>query len=78
MAQPVAANEYYAEYHGHRLPHLEQVYSSIRPCSKQIVWLAGDSSLDNKHWLYEDGDKINSSLPDGLAGESFAVQSAYT
>jgi hypothetical protein len=45
---------FYGNYHGHTIKHLEDVYPHIRgdPSSrKPIIWLAGDSSLDNKAWL---------------------------
>jgi len=41
---------YYAEYHGHPVHQLQTLVNSLRP--RPIVWLAGDSSLDNKHWFY--------------------------
>jgi hypothetical protein len=30
------------------------VHDFLRAQGKRIVWLVGDSSLDNKHWLYKD------------------------
>jgi hypothetical protein len=44
---------YYSEYHGHQISHLERVHAQLRSagCS-EFVYLAGDSSLDNKHWFF--------------------------
>lgn len=52
-AGSIQAKKYYAEYHGHRVDHLEKVEKALRP--RNIVFLAGDSSLDNKHWLFPPG-----------------------
>jgi len=66
------ATEYAWNYHGHRIDHLEFVHSALREsgCSR-FVWLAGDSSLDNKHWLFR--DKINPSSMFDEAGCAQAV-----
>jgi len=49
----VDAVEFYSEYHGHRLEHLSQLVRSLRQQGvNELVWLAGDSTLDNKYWLY--------------------------
>lgn len=52
MEQSVNAREFYAEYIGHPLDALASVHDILRANGKRIVWLIGDSSLDNKHWLY--------------------------
>ena len=56
-ATTVDANEYYAEVRGHRVPHLEAVVAALRP--RDLVFLAGDSSLDNKLWIKEWAEAIN-------------------
>jgi len=43
---------FYAHYHGHPISDLDTLHQHLRSAGKNIVWLAGDSSLDNKHWLY--------------------------
>lgn len=52
-ARRVASADYFGEYHGHLIEHLEVVHTALRGPDGQrpIIWLAGDSSLDNKHWL---------------------------
>jgi len=46
--------EYYANYHGHQLDHLELVLNGLKENGHtSVVYLAGDSSLDNKHWLFD-------------------------
>lgn len=42
------AYKYYDTYHGHRVDHIEVVHRAMRPNHDRIIWLAGDSSLDNK------------------------------
>eukprot|EP00658_Telonema_sp_P-2_P027313 TRINITY_DN2111_c0_g1_i11.p1 TRINITY_DN2111_c0_g1~~TRINITY_DN2111_c0_g1_i11.p1 ORF type:complete len:327 (-),score=43.82 TRINITY_DN2111_c0_g1_i11:358-1338(-) len=57
MAERIASDEFYGEYHGHRTEHLEVVLNQIRQDddAKPVMWLAGDSSLDNKYWFHETG-----------------------
>ena len=61
----ISAKEFYSNYHGHTVRHLKAFESAMRDRlrpkastrSKQFrdaIWLAGDSSLDNKHWFPED------------------------
>ena len=48
----VDAGAYYATYHGHDVAHLSAVRSLLRSAgARQFIYLAGDSSLDNKYWL---------------------------
>ena len=42
---------FYEEYHGHKSEHIELLIKSARQQSKNIIFLAGDSTLDNKVWL---------------------------
>lgn len=68
----VDAGEYYAEYHGHKVEHLEAVHGQLRDVGvTQFVYLAGDSSLDNKHWFFEQGQLKNQQLS---APSSFVAQ----
>lgn len=49
----VSAHEFYGEYHGHRIEHLHKVHTQLR-CSqagRSVIFLCGDSTLDNKYWL---------------------------
>jgi hypothetical protein len=57
---PVPSREFYREYHGHTVEHLERVLSHlVRRGSNaatgtgppRVIWTAGDSSLDNKYWF---------------------------
>eukprot|EP00919_Chromeraceae_sp_WS-2016_P057661 GHVR01136673.1.p1 GENE.GHVR01136673.1~~GHVR01136673.1.p1 ORF type:complete len:366 (+),score=75.28 GHVR01136673.1:28-1125(+) len=50
----VDASEYYANWDGHPVEQLEQVHRALRAQQKHsLIFLAGDSSLDNKHWLWQ-------------------------
>jgi len=43
---------YFFEYHGHRISDLDTVLSTLQSGGKtSFIYLAGDSSLDNKHWF---------------------------
>lgn len=46
-------NNFYHEYHGHKSNHLETLIQHMRQKypRKSLIFLAGDSSLDNKFWL---------------------------
>lgn len=57
---PLDAGSFYEEYHGHKVEHLEQLPEMLREahrrnsptCTTSMVYFAGDSSLDNKHWFF--------------------------
>lgn len=53
----IPASSFYWNYHGQRIEDLHALISSLKGqgCGS-FVWLAGDSSLDNKHWLFN-GEK---------------------
>jgi hypothetical protein len=63
----ISSSDFYQEYHGHRLDHLELLYSHLRHGGEgkdgiennPIIFLAGDSSLDNKHWFREKSTALN-------------------
>jgi len=44
---------FYGNYYGHVIEHLYDILNGLRTVNpmKRYVYLAGDSSLDNKHWL---------------------------
>ncbi|CUI14935.1 Hypothetical protein, putative [Bodo saltans] len=50
-------SEFYGVYHGHDVDHLRTVFDQLVVSKRRagrdirVVWLAGDSSLDNKFWL---------------------------
>ncbi|CAB9497813.1 expressed unknown protein [Seminavis robusta] len=47
----VDSDDFYSEYFGHKEEHLQQLLPLLRSSSDSLVWLAGDSSLDNKYWF---------------------------
>jgi len=50
----ITAAEYYSEYHGHKTEHLAHVHANLKQQGcENFVFLAGDSSLDNKHWFFD-------------------------
>lgn len=47
------AGEFYETYHGHTVAHLERLHGALRGAgASRFIFLAGDSSLDNKHWFF--------------------------
>ena len=48
---PISAADFYGQYHGHPLRALDSLHAALRDQNLSVAWLAGDSSLDNKHWL---------------------------
>ncbi|KAF2010183.1 hypothetical protein BU24DRAFT_428205 [Aaosphaeria arxii CBS 175.79] len=48
---------FYMEWHGHPISSLRKFHNTVqtlRP-TQPIIWLAGDSSLDNKYWVPSSG-----------------------
>ena len=55
----INSSSFYGEYHGHRLNDLEACLSYFRSQSSSIIFLAGDSSLDNKFWFHDTSEAVN-------------------
>lgn len=47
----ISANSFYNEYHGHKINDLLIVHNQLKHNNQSIIYLAGDSSLDNKFWF---------------------------
>lgn len=57
MTQKINTSRFYFEWRGHTIPDITAFHSIIqsqRP-SKPIIYLAGDSSFDNKYWVPSSG-----------------------
>lgn len=53
------SSTFYWNYHGHRIQDLDHLHASLKQTTgRSFVWLAGDSGLDNKHWLFQ-GEKMD-------------------
>jgi hypothetical protein len=52
MDRAVQSGAFYETYIGHQVDLLENVFSLL-PSEAVHIWLCGDSSLDNKHWLFD-------------------------
>ena len=50
-ARTINAREFYGEFHGHRVEHLSLLHERCRAKGLSIIFLAGDSTLDNKYWF---------------------------
>ena len=46
-------------YFGHDASHLETVHEELRRGGRAAIFLAGDSSLDNKYWFDETAPALN-------------------
>mmetsp|Transcript_7966 Transcript_7966/g.12674 ORF Transcript_7966/g.12674 Transcript_7966/m.12674 type:complete len:150 (+) Transcript_7966:80-529(+) len=70
MTDSISAITFFAEYHGHRISDLKGVHHAMRRLGKtRFIYFIGDSSLDNKHWLYMGGNKLS----DKLTNEQFTA-----
>mmetsp|Transcript_7332 Transcript_7332/g.11029 ORF Transcript_7332/g.11029 Transcript_7332/m.11029 type:complete len:208 (+) Transcript_7332:98-721(+) len=47
----IRSSDFYGEYHGHKVEHLEKLLPLLRSSSDCLIWTSGDSSLDNKYWF---------------------------
>ena len=47
----IPSRSFYSEYHGHTVPHLTSLHTHLRSSHDTLIFLAGDSSLDNKFWF---------------------------
>jgi hypothetical protein len=54
--EKVSPLKYYQTFYGHDVDSLEAIYRALAPKRRFVVYLAGDSSLDNKYWFFE-GDR---------------------
>ena len=54
-----AIEGYYVPFHGHRAKDLALALNALRRRHDRVVFLAGDSSLDNKYWHDSWADAIN-------------------
>ena len=48
----IDAFEFYRNYSGHTISDLKILLTHLKNVTTHRVFLAGDSSLDNKHWLF--------------------------
>mmetsp|Transcript_6583 Transcript_6583/g.10014 ORF Transcript_6583/g.10014 Transcript_6583/m.10014 type:complete len:344 (-) Transcript_6583:26-1057(-) len=49
----INSSQFYSEYNGHKVRHLEKLLPPLRESSDFLIWTAGDSSLDNKYWFHD-------------------------
>lgn len=57
----IDAHDYYIEYFGHDVRHLQTIHDHLRNSgsASHCVFLAGDSSLDNKFWFEARAEALN-------------------
>ena len=48
----INAQTFYAQYRGHPLDDMGKIHDAARARGDACMFLAGDSTLDGKHWLY--------------------------
>ena len=54
LPKPVPCGRFYEQYHGHPIRLLRRVHAAMREIHGEescCIWLAGDSTVDNKYWL---------------------------
>ena len=50
-SEKISSSDFYGEYYGHKVKHLQALYPGLRQSCDSLIWTAGDSSLDNKYWF---------------------------
>jgi len=50
---------FYQTYNGHEPEHLEVAHATLRKKHQSLIFLAGDSSLDNKFWFRDTAPALN-------------------
>lgn len=55
----IPSARFYNTYHGHLPEDLERLESHLRGKGKSILFLAGDSSADNKYWFSDKAKALN-------------------
>lgn len=53
----IHTEDFYNNYFGHNIDHLQLLINYFRRENKNIIFLAGDSTLDNKHWILNNPHK---------------------
>lgn len=53
----INSTNFYNNYYGHTEKHLEFLLCVLKQNKNKIIYLAGDSSLDNKHWVLDQKDE---------------------
>jgi len=61
VLEKIDSENFYREYHGHTKQHLMTVKNNFDYSGKKdgYIYLAGDSSMDNKHWFDTTADAVN-------------------
>ncbi|KAI9815308.1 MAG: hypothetical protein M1827_002788 [Pycnora praestabilis] len=69
----LSASQFYSNYYGHPVESLSTLYSTIleQQPTRPVLFLAGDSSLDNKHWLFPEPANMFMSKAVDMSDESF-------
>lgn len=57
----ISSAEFYSEFHGHKVSHLQKLLPHLRRSSSSLIWTAGDSSLDNKYWFSTRAETVEGS-----------------
>mmetsp|Transcript_75178 Transcript_75178/g.220389 ORF Transcript_75178/g.220389 Transcript_75178/m.220389 type:complete len:360 (-) Transcript_75178:186-1265(-) len=58
-AGSVSASAYYQTWSGHEVEHLAAAHAALRRRHRSLIFLAGDSSLDNKAWFEDEAPALN-------------------
>jgi len=51
LSGKMKSRDFYRPFHGHEIQDLTHIENHLRTIGKSIIFLAGDSSLDNKFWF---------------------------
>jgi len=55
----ISCKAYYGTWNGHTVDHLAIAHAKLRNYHRNLIFLAGDSSLDNKGWFQNEAPALN-------------------
>lgn len=59
----IKQHDFYNNWSGHLINDLQKIFNAATNNHvQQIIWLAGDSSLDNKHWIKDKEDGLKPAI----------------
>jgi len=69
----ISSDKFYSEFHGHLVEHLQVVLACLRSSDfdkdrSGLIFLAGDSSLDNKYWFNDSAPPPRNGYHDAIRG----------
>lgn len=76
----VSAENFFSDYHGRPVHCLRDILRFFRETGRKIIFLAGDSSFDNVHWIFPRGSRPFQFLqtPEAFLDDASSAQPKFT